>query len=300
MATELAPELVEQIERLQQNEITEHEVYRRLAQRVGGPNGEVLDRIAQDELSHYEQWARYTGRRPRPVRWRVWLYLLTARLFGFTFAVKLMEKGEERAQQGYEQILEALPETAAIIEDENRHERMLLAMLDEERLRYVGSMVLGLSDALVELAGALAGLTFALQNTRLVALAALVTGLAASLSMAASEYLSKKSERPEGAATADAAGQHPVKAAAYTGAAYVVTVLVLVAPYFLLGNAYGALAMSLSFSVAIVCCFTAFLAIVQDRPFGRTFLEMAGLTLGVAGISFLIGTTARAVIGVDH
>ena len=40
-------------------------------------------------------------------------------------------------------------------------------MLDEERLRYIGSVVLGLNDALIELTGALAGLTLALQNTQL-------------------------------------------------------------------------------------------------------------------------------------
>ena len=54
-----------------------------------------------------------------------------------------------------------------IAEDEERHEQKLLAILDEERLQYVGSMVLGLNDALVELTGTLAGLTLALQNTKL-------------------------------------------------------------------------------------------------------------------------------------
>ena len=77
-----------------------------------------------------------------------------------------------------------------IAQDEDRHESQLLGMLDEERLQYVGSMVLGLSDALVELTGTLAGLTFALQNNRLVALSGLITGISATLSMTSSEYLS--------------------------------------------------------------------------------------------------------------
>ena len=46
--------------------------------------------------------------------------------------------------------------------DERRHEEELYGMLDEERLHYVGAMVLGLNDALVELTGAIAGVTFAL------------------------------------------------------------------------------------------------------------------------------------------
>ena len=55
-------------------------------------------------------------------------------------------------------------------------------------------VVLGLNDALVELTGVLAGLTLALRETRLIAMAGLITGIAASLSMAASEYLSTKTE----------------------------------------------------------------------------------------------------------
>ena len=46
-------------------------------------------------------------------------------------------------------------------------------MLDEERLHYIGAMVLGLNDALVELTGSLAGFTFAMQNTKIIALSGL-------------------------------------------------------------------------------------------------------------------------------
>src|SRR5574341_282925 len=103
--------------------------------------------------------------------------------------------------------------------EEDMHEQKLLAMLDEEHLHYVGSVVLGLNDALVELTGALAGLTLALQNTELIALTGLITGIAASLSMAASEYLSTRSEETE---------KHPFRAAVYTGIAYIITVTLLI------------------------------------------------------------------------
>ncbi|MDI6704563.1 MAG: VIT1/CCC1 transporter family protein [bacterium] len=82
-------------------------------------------------------------------------------------------------------------------------------------------MVLGLNDALVELTGALAGFTFALQNTRVVAMAGLITGVAASLSMTTSEYLSTKSE---------GGAKSPFKASVYTGSAYVLTVMFLIFP----------------------------------------------------------------------
>jgi len=73
-------------------------------------------------------------------------------------------------------------------------------------------MVLGLNDALVELTGTLAGLTFALKNTRLIALSGLITGIAATLSMAASEYLSARTEQESSRA---------LKSSLYTGGAYV-------------------------------------------------------------------------------
>ena len=53
-----------------------------------------------------------------------------------------------------------------------QEEKALPKMLDEERLQYAGSMVLGLNDALVELPSSLAGFAFALQNTRVIVLIA--------------------------------------------------------------------------------------------------------------------------------
>ncbi len=122
-----------------------------------------------------------------------------------------------------------IPAAKQVMDDEDAHEQQILALLDEEHLRYTGSMVLGLNDALVELTGALAGFTLALQDTRLIALTGSITGIAAALSMAASEYLSTKAE---------GMGKDPLKAALYTGIAYILTVLLLIAPYLLFANYY--------------------------------------------------------------
>jgi hypothetical protein len=106
-----------------------------------------------------------------------------------------------------------------VLADEEKHEEELMGMLDEESLRYAGSVVLGLNDALVELTGALAGLTFAFRDSRTIALAGLITGISASFSMAASDYLSTK---------ADEDGKNPLRSAIYTGLAYIVTVFILI------------------------------------------------------------------------
>jgi VIT1/CCC1 family predicted Fe2+/Mn2+ transporter len=201
-----------------------------------------------------------------------------------------MERGEENAQSNYSQLIGKIPEIDNWIHDEEIHEQQLLAMLDEERLRYAGSVVLGLNDALVELTGALAGLTLALQNVNLIALSGLITGIAASLSMAASEYLATRSEKTE---------KHPVRAALYTGIAYIITVALLILPYLLLQNEFIALAIALTVGVIIIAVFNYYISVAKDEPFRRSFFEMAGLSLGVATISFIIGYFIRQWLGVE-
>ncbi|OHB62981.1 MAG: rubrerythrin family protein [Planctomycetes bacterium RBG_13_62_9] len=275
----------------QRLEITEHRIYARLARTVQSPeNRGILEKIAADEMRHYEQWRAYTQQDVSPDRWAIAKYFWISRILGFTFGVKLMEMTEEKAQGGYEQLRDAIPEAQAIMHDEQEHETALLGMLDEERLRYTGSMVLGLNDALVELTGALAGLTLALQNARLIALTGSITGIAAALSMAASEYLSTKSEETT---------KNPLKASVYTGVAYILTVLILIAPYLVLPNYYVSLACTLAAAVVIIALFNYYISVAKSEPFKRRFLEMAGLSLSVAAFSFFVGFLMRTLFRVD-
>jgi VIT1/CCC1 family predicted Fe2+/Mn2+ transporter len=275
----------------QQNEITERHIYLRLADREKDPkNAEILRRIGNDELRHYECLRRYTDTDVAPNNAQVRWYTFLAAVLGLTFSIKLMERGEERAQASYDRIAEAIPEVGRFAEEEEVHEAELIGMIDEERLRYAGSMVLGLNDALVELTGALAGLTLALANVRLIGMAGLITGIAASMSMAASEYLSTKSEQSE---------QDPTKASVYTGIAYVLTVVLLIVPYFVVSNYLVALAWTLLNAILIIVIFTYYVSVAQDVPFRRRFVEMAGISLGVAALSFFIGFLVREFLGID-
>ena len=279
------------IETYQRIEITEYNIYKRLAGSIKDlENSKILYQIAEDELRHYEDWKKYSQREIKPNMWQVWKYYLISRIFGFTFGIKLMERGEERAQENYAQLKGKIPDIDKWIHDEKVHEQKILAMLDEERLRYAGSVVLGLNDALVELTGALAGLTLALQNVKLIALSGLITGIAASLSMAASEYLSTRSEETD---------KHPVRAAVYTGIAYIITVTLLVLPYLLIQNYIIDLVITLTVAVLIIAGFNYYISVAKDEPFRARFLEMAGLSLGVALFSFIIGYFIRQWLGVN-
>jgi len=280
-----------QVLAFQRNEITEYHIYKRLARKIReAGNARILDQIAEDEFRHYHGWKKYTGQEIQPNWWRFWKFYIISRIFGFTFGIKLMERGEESAQENYGQLAGVIPDIEKFIHDEDAHEEKLIGMLDEERLRYAGSVVLGLNDALVELTGALAGLTLALQNTKLIALSGLITGIAASLSMAASEYLSTRSEKTE---------KHPVRAAVYTGIAYVITVTLLILPYLLIQDYYIDLAISLTVAVLIIATFNYYISVAKDESFRKRFFEMAGLSLSVAAFSFGIGYLIRMWLGVD-
>jgi VIT1/CCC1 family predicted Fe2+/Mn2+ transporter len=291
MSHPVSKETREKLLAYQRNEITEHHIYSMLAKAVKSPeNRRVLEKIANDELKHYQNWRTYTQQDVKPDQLSIWKYYWISRIFGFTFGVKLMERGEGGAQDAYGQLRGTIPEADAILRDENEHELALLQLLDEERLRYMSSIVLGLNDALVELTGTLAGLTLALQNTKLIALTGLITGIAAALSMAASEYLSTKSEET---------AKHPVRASAYTGVAYVGTVFILILPYLILKNFYLCLGCTLAAAVLIIGFFNYYISVAQDVPFQRRFLEMSGLSLSVAALSFFIGFVIRSFLGVD-
>jgi len=275
----------------QGNEITEHFIYKKLARSFkDSKNKEVLESIASDELKHYHIWKEHTKKDVKPSKFNLWKYYLISKIFGITFGVKLMEKGEQRAQVSYDELSKFIPEAKAIEEEENKHESELINLIDEERLKYVGSIVLGLNDALVELTGALAGFTFALQNAKLIAMTGLITGIAASLSMAASEYLSTKTEGGD---------KHPLKASVYTGIAYILTVLFLIFPFLLFTNYYFSLAFTLFNVVLIIAIFTFYVSIAKDISFKARFLEMAAVSLGVAILSFGIGFLVRMFLGVD-
>lgn len=281
--------------RLQRMEITEAEVYKKLAKNQKNKNNKtILEQIAEQEINHYNILKNITNIDVKPSRIRVLLHVLASLFFGLTFSLKLMEKIEQSAAKEYRQL--GLNDIA---KEEDEHEEKLLSLLEEDALNYLSSIILGLSDALVELTGALAGLTFAFQELRVVALAGLVTGIAASFSMAASEFLATKEENSE---------RSPIKAAIFTGIAYMLTVMLLVTPYLLLDDTSAimlglephiqALCITLIIGLLIIALFNFYVSIAQDHSFKQRFTEMTSILIVVTGISFAIGLILREWFGI--
>ena len=292
MQKNVSRQVLQIIFRMQQNELDESVIYQAIAKHAKGEeNRKVLRRLAAEEKAHYEIWKLYTHKELKPNKLKIFWYKLVASLLGFTFAVKLMERGEEGAQDAYRLLLQEVEESAEIRRQEEEHEKALLEMLDEESLRYVGSMVLGLNDALVELTGSLAGFTFALRDNKLIALSGLIIGISATFSMASSEFLAARSEGRTDA----------VKSCTYTGIAYLITVVLLILPYLLFSSAQyvAALVCMLAVVILIIAGFTYYTSVAQDQPFKSRFWEMALISIGVAIMSFVVGILAKKFLGVE-
>ena len=291
MATQLSADDIKIIESFQKNEITEHFIYMKLAKIVKDKNNsQLLERIGNEEKAHYDYWKTFTGADVKPNKFRIIWFFWIARILGLTFGIKLMERGESGAQVAYSKILVKIPDAKQIMEDEHEHEGQLIDMIDEESLQYVGSIVLGLNDALVELTGALAGLSLAFQNAKVIAMAGLITGIAAGFSMASSDYLAKKAEGSE---------KNAFKSAIYTGVAYMITTALLVIPYILLNQYFVCLMFTLIIAILIIFCFNFYISVAKDLNFKRRFVEMALISLGVAALTFGIGYLVKQAFGIE-
>lgn len=276
---------------LEKNEISEHFIYHKLARIVrDSRNREILERISADELKHYKFFQALTNKDVSPDKFKIFLYFILARCLGLTFSLKLMERGEDLALEVYSRLKETLPQAEDLLQDEGRHENELLNLLNEKRLKYTSSIVLGLNDALVELTGVLAGLTLALQNAGLIAVVGLITGISASLSMSASEYLSTKEERGD---------RNAFRASFYTGMTYLLTVLFLIFPYLLFQNVFLSLGFVLANALLIILLFTFYISTARGLSFKKRFVEMVLLSLSIAAVNFFIGLFIKRIFGIE-
>ncbi len=158
--------------------------------------------------------------------------------------------------------------------------------LDSEKW---SGVVLGVNDGLIELTGALVGLSFALQNHSIVALSGLITGISASLSMAASSYMHARQE----------IDTDPKIVSIFTGISYLVVVFILVTPYFLLNHVFSALAWMLGLAFLIIVFISWRTAKWRKHSFWKEFGITLALSLGVAFVTFIIGLTVKRFVPLD-
>nr|MBP7471837.1 VIT1/CCC1 transporter family protein [Prevotella sp.] len=274
--------------KFQKDECNATEIYHRLGEMSKSiANKEVLLAMSKEEFSHYEYIAQFTGEELTYNKVKVFWICFLARIFGLMFILKMLERDEKLAVNDYSNN-EAL---LAFARTEDKHEKALLDMIDERFLKYMGSIVLGLNDALVEFTGALAGYTLALGNCEMVALTGSITGIAAALSMGSSEYLSTKSDGGD--------RNHALASAVYTSIAYLITVFLLILPYVLLPQTLIASGVMLVLAISIIAVFNFYYSVVRNEQFHKRFGEMAAISLSVAFLSFIIGYLLKMFTGIE-
>lgn len=278
-----------------------HRMYTALAERLAGDTAARLRELADQEWSHVEFWAQVAGTAPERVRTSATKYrllLVASRLLGPAFIISWLERGEDVAIETYRRTLEDGGLSAGqreavqrMLREEEEHEAFLEQGVEDERREYLGAAVLGLNDALVELTGGLTGLVSSISEPRVIGFAALIVGLAAAMSMAASNFLSVD--------IGESSELKPGKAAAYTGIAYLIVVLGLVGPFFVLGSRILALSASWVVAILVIAGFSYYSAVMQNASFKRRFTIMLALGLGVAVITFALGNIIGGALGIS-
>jgi VIT1/CCC1 family predicted Fe2+/Mn2+ transporter len=281
------------------NEYRDYVVYKELARVETRPGfKKILEELVEHERGDFEFWKEFSSQKEFHVgRWNLMLYVMMRKVLGLTFTARFLEGREKEAVAAYDSYLKTVSDPhireriEKIIEHERYHEHTLIENIGETRVKFVSSVVLGLNDGLIELTGAMTGFAFALQSTLVVALAGAITGISASMSMAASAYQQARHENTQ--------EKSPGLAAFFTGTSYLVVVLILIAPFLLIPNTFTALGLMFFFVLAIVVAVSFYSSVLLERRFIIQCAEMLAFSVGVAIVAFILGLGLRELIGVS-
>ncbi len=277
------------------DEFTDHTIYLALSKAEKNTRfKEALQNLADAEKTHYDFWRRYVPDLHVKVgRLRVYFILMMRMILGLTFTLKFLERHEDVVIQYYTEVAPAVPvedrqRFEKMVEDEKQHESLFMGEIEEGRVKYMSFIVLGLADAVVEVAAIHAGSLGIYDRTELAGLAGVIAGMAASIAMASAAYAQAK-QGFSGSA------RWP---AIYTGVTYMLTATTLALPYFLTRSMIVALGASLLAGILLVAFITYYDTIISGRVFRRQFTEITAIILGATVALYIAGTIIRQLLGI--
>ncbi len=279
------------------DEYTDYVVYKKLAglgfekrHKFSG----TLKRLSGMEYGHYRFWSKYCPERKIGVsNLKVYFIILIRLLLGVTFAVKFLERNEMSTIKKYKEVAHQIPQRdraqfRRMVADEVEHENEFAGQFDEPHIKYISFIVLGLADALVEIAGIHAGSLGIYNSTELAGLAGIIAGAAASIAMASAAFAQAKTGF-KGSATLSAI---------YTGISYFITAVILATPYFLTKIMVGALTVSLLLAVVLIAFISFYGSVISGAAFRKDFIEITSIMFGATVALYLIGTVIRYLVGI--
>ncbi len=278
------------------HEFRDYSVYHALAETESNPEfRRILEDLATQEWNDYQSWLALSEKKTFSVSsFEIARAKLLRKILGITFIARYLKRREDKIILKMESLMKDAPEEfiehiKSSIDHERASEQELVDQIKEEKVEFISSVVLGLNDGLIELTGALTGFSFALQKASLVALTGSITGIAAALSMTASAYMQARH---------DEGGKDPKKSALYTGVSYFIVVCLLVAPFIITGSTNVGLAIMGLMIFLIITSISYYTAVLFDRSFRLQFTQMFIFSVGVAAISFFLGSFLRMMTGI--
>jgi VIT1/CCC1 family predicted Fe2+/Mn2+ transporter len=300
-----------------QNEMNDASLYEKISKRImhslrkserNEKVAEKLMELSSIESAHAGFWAdliRKKGRTVPPFKMRnpgYYRYLgFLQRIFGISFLVRYLERGELEAIKEYSEYIEKeskeqweTDQLKKILRDERDHEDVFIKMTTElkgsaDRVR---DAIYGMSDGLIEVLASLAGLTGVFVNNIYVAVGGIVFGASGLVSMTIGAYLSEKAKGQIDSTHSYGAR----KAAGNTAAYYAIGMIVPILPFFFLER-YTALLTSFALVMIVDGIVTSVISIQSDGKLRRDLARSLGLvTLGFLS-TFAIGLVAHHFVG---
>ncbi|MGA3296956.1 MAG: VIT1/CCC1 family protein [Candidatus Bathyarchaeia archaeon] len=292
----ISQELVEVAYVSAKDELNEYAIYKKYSElRITQKSQfkDTLARLAGMEYKHYQFWKKFCPDRDVTVnRLKLTLMVFVRIFLGVTFAFKLLERTETDVIKQYKEIAHLVPSEDQqmlheIISDEEEHEKEFADQFNEPHIKYISFIVLGLADALVEIAGIHAGSLGIYVSTELAGLAGIIAGAAASMAMASAAYAQAKTGFKGSAGLS----------AVYTGVSYFLTAIILATPYFLTKIMLNALLVSLAAGVILIAFTSFYGSIIAGSSFRNDFVEVTSIMLGATVALYLLGTVLRYLTG---
>ena len=249
---------------------------------------DFLVTASRDEHRHYEFWRSIVGECAGGFsKLKVFVYAAILLFFGLTVVFKLLESGESRAKLDYTLVKNVDPlMVERVIADEEVHEKFFIQSIDESRIKYLGSITLGITDAIVELTGIYTGSLGAFSNNTMAGLIGLIAGLSASISMGVASYTQAK----------QVGILKPLTASFYTAISYMIVAALLALPYFIVASMLHAFVAMILVAVGVIAYMSFYASVLQGRKYHRELLENTTLVLGVSVLLYMIGSAIRSLL----
>jgi VIT1/CCC1 family predicted Fe2+/Mn2+ transporter len=281
------------------DEYIDHRVYSYLAKiEKNEERKKILENFGKMEHEHYIFWKSLMKKEMKDSSLdniRIKLFILFKYIFGLIFTIKFMERNEKRVIEEYKKLLNRLEgetkqKLELIIKDEIEHENFWMNQIKDETTRYLGFIILGLADAIIEITGVHAGFLGVTASTIIAGIAGLVVGVSASLAMTSAAYLQAKQSE----------GSNPRISAIYTGIFYILAAVALATPYFMTHDMLLAFSSSLIIAIMLIGFFNFYSSVIFERKFAKEFLTSTIIILVTAAAAFIVGEFLGNIFGIPQ